>query len=98
MLPEGSRKEDERMARYVSIDQASGSSTEYDIRIADVECDVDDVLNDARLFGDIYELGVNKLPANVTDIRGCIRNRPNRVFAVDYGDESGGIHYFGFVE
>jgi hypothetical protein len=98
MLLEGSGKEDERMARYVSITKSSGGFGEYDSRVSDAGCDVDDVLNCVSEFATVYELGVDKLPANVVDIRGRIHCQPARVFAADYDEDMGGLRYFGIIE
>ena len=46
----------------------------------------------SKIEGDVYQLGVDILPAGIEDIREKIHNKPERVFAVKDGSE---VYYIG---
>lgn len=79
--------------QYISIRPASGGFGEYE---RGEPGDTFDTLTD--LLGELSERTVElsdtaTLPAGVEDIRGRIRNEPDRVFAIPFGD--GTVNYFG---
>lgn len=52
------------------------------------------VLKRYKERGKLYELGVDKLPDDVEDIRGSIHYEPDQVFAIK--EEVFGVTYFGW--
>lgn len=86
---------------YVDIAPAPGGFGEYQCTQGDVWDDADDLLDEvSSTHHRMYELDDENvaavLPGQVEDIRGRIREEPDRVFAILHDD--GHVSYFGIVE
>lgn len=74
---------------------SDGFGLEYDT----LEELIGDMRNACYLHGyKLYQLGIDTLPDNISDIRGSILNETSIVFAVAYPDEDFGPTYHGILE
>lgn len=83
------------MAQEFRIEESDCVDGEYvcDIPNGDDSWEADDLIEELRMNGDVFELGVDALPDGVEDIRGRIHDEPSRVlWAVDF---DGFGHYIG---
>jgi hypothetical protein len=79
------------MWQYVSINRCPSGFGQFQ---SGERGDVYNTLTDLLADTDATEILDGELPAGAEDIRGRVRNEPDRLFVI-VGD--GGLHYFGAV-